>query len=233
MRFEELNPTTFVCDEGHVRFFLLIGEREALMIDSGMQVSNAKELAREVTDKALRLFNTHADRDHTGSNHEFESVMMNPAEFVYYREQHPSQKMEAVFDGDIIDLGNRALKAIALPGHTPGSTALLDLKSGMLFSGDPIQKDGRIFMFGPMRDLSAYVLSLKRLLERNEDIKEIYPSHGAYPLGTDVIPELIAGAEKIESGMIKPKRAEMFGNIIDEYDIGIDVLLCDAGEKQQ
>ena len=233
MRFEELNPTTFVCDEGHVRFFLLIGEREALMIDSGMQVSNAKELAREVTDKALRLFNTHADRDHTGSNHEFESVMMNPAEFVNYREQHPSQKMEAVFDGDIIDLGNRALKAIALPGHTPGSTALLDLKSGMLFSGDPIQKDGRIFMFGPMRDLSAYVLSLKRLLERNEDIKEIYPSHGAYPLGTDVIPELIAGAEKIESGMIKPKRAEMFGNIIDEYDIGIDVLLCDAGEKQQ
>ncbi len=233
MRFEKLDPTTYVCDEGHVRFFLLIGEKEALMIDSGMQVNNAKELAREVTDKALRLFNTHADRDHTGSNHEFESVMMNPAEFVNYREQHPSQKMEAVFDGDIIDLGNRALKAIALPGHTPGSTALLDLKSGMFFSGDPIQKDGRIFMFGPMRDLSAYVLSLKRLLERNEDIKEIYPSHGAYPLGMDVIPELIAGAEKIESGMIEPKRAEMFGNIIDEYDIGIDVLLCDVREEQQ
>ena len=227
MRFEKLDPTTYVCDEGHVRFFLLIGEKEALMIDSGMQVNNAKELAREVTDKPLRLFNTHADRDHTGCNEQFDSFYVN------YSMKYPAQKMEAVFDGDIIDLGNRALKAIALPGHTPGSTALLDLKSGMFFSGDPIQKDGRIFMFGPMRDLSAYVLSLKRLLERNEDIKEIYPSHGAYPLGMDVIPELIAGAEKIERGMIEPKRAEMFGNIIDENDIGIDVLLCDVREEQQ
>ena len=228
MEFKKLDDTTYVCDEGHVRFFLLIGEKEALMIDSGMQVTNAKELAGEVTDKPIRLFNTHADRDHTGSNHEFESVMMNPAEFVNYHADHPSQKMEAVFDGDIIDLGNRALKAIALPGHTPGSTALLDLNSGRLFSGDPIQKDGRIFMFGPMRDVSAYILSLKRLLKYNEDIKEIYPSNGAYPLNTDIIPELIAGAEKIERGEIEPQRAEMFGNVIDEYDIGADILLCDV-----
>ena len=231
MEFKKLDDTTYVCDEGHVRFFLLIGEKEALMIDSGMQVTNAKELAEKVTDKPIRLFNTHADRDHTGSNHEFESVMMNPAEFVNYKTEHPSQKMEAVFDGDIIDLGNRKLKAIALPGHTPGSTALLDLNSGMLFSGDPIQKDGRIFMFGPMRDLPAYILSLKHLLSLNEDIKEIYPSHGAYPLNMDIIPELIAGAEKIERGETKPQRAEMFGNVIDEYDIGTDILLCDVKQS--
>lgn len=231
MEFKKLDDTTYVCDEGHVRFFLLIGEKEAVMIDSGMQVTNAKELAGEVTDKPIRLFNTHADRDHTGSNHEFDTVMMNPAEFVNYKADHPSQKMEAVYDGDIIDPGNRPLKAIALPGHTPGSTALLDLNSGMLFSGDPIQKDGRIFMFGPMRDVSAYILSLKRLQNSNENIKEIYPSHGVYPLGPDIIQELIVGAEKIENGELEPKRSEMFGNVIDEYDTGASVLLCDVREK--
>ena len=83
-------------------------------------------------------------------------------------------------------------------------------------------------MFGPMRDLPAYILSLKHLLSLNEDIKEIYPSHGAYPLNRDIIPKLIAGAEKIERGEIKAQRAEMFGNVIDEYDIGIDILLCDV-----
>ena len=231
MKFEKLDDATYVCDEGHVRFYLLIGEKEALMIDSGMQVTNAKELAGEITDKPIRLFNTHADRDHTGSNHEFDNIMMNPAEFVNYSMKHPAQKMEAVFDGDIIDPGNRPLKAIVLPGHTPGSTALLDLKSGMLFSGDPIQKDGRIFMFGPMRDISTYILSLKRLMKLNENIKEIYPSHGTYPLGPNIIQELIAGAEKIERGEIEPKRSEMFGNIIDEYDTGTAVLLCDVREQ--
>ena len=48
MEFKKLDDTTYVCDEGHVRFFLLIGEKEALMIDSGMQVTNAKELAEKI-----------------------------------------------------------------------------------------------------------------------------------------------------------------------------------------
>ena len=45
--FEKINETTYVCDDGHVRFFLLIGDDEALLIDSGMETVNAKELARK------------------------------------------------------------------------------------------------------------------------------------------------------------------------------------------
>ena len=227
MEFEKINDNTYVCDDGHVRFFLLIGENEALLIDSGMQINNAKELARELTDKTIKLFNTHTDRDHIGSNAEFDQIMMNPAEFVNYELGHPSQKMIPVFDGDIIDIGNRPLKAIALPGHTPGSTGLLDINSGMFFSGDPIQRNGRIFMFGPMRDISAYILSLERLLAIDDEIKEIYPCHGSYPVGMDVVPELIAGAKQIENGEISPTITEIFGTKVAEYDIGGNVLLCD------
>lgn len=228
MGFEKINDNTYVCDDGHVRFFLLIGENEALLIDSGMQINNAKELARELTNKPIKLFNTHADRDHIGSNAEFDQIMMNPAEFVNYEPGHPSQKMIPVFDGDIIDIGKRPLKAIALPGHTPGSTGLLDINSGMFFSGDPIQRNGRIFMFGPMRDISAYILSLERLLVIDDEIKEIYPCHGSYPVGMDVVPELIAGAKQIENGEISPTITEIFGTKVAEYDIGGNVLLCDV-----
>lgn len=227
MGFEKINDNTYVCDDGHVRFFLLIGENKALLIDSGMKINNAKELAEEITDKPIMLFNTHADRDHTGSNAEFDLVMMNPAEFVNYDLKHPSQKMIAIYDNDLIDLGNRSLKAIALPGHTPGSTALLDVNSGMLFSGDPIQKNGRIFMFGKMRDISAYIHSLERLLTMKDDIKEIYPCHGLCPVEIDVVSELIAGAKKIENGQITPVITEFFGSRVAEYDIGGNVLLCD------
>jgi len=227
MEFKKLNDTLYVCDDGHVRFFLLIGEKKALLVDCGMQVTNAKEMAEAITDKPIELFITHADRDHISSYGEFDRIMMNPAEFVNFGPEHPSYKMVPVFDGDIIDIGNRPLKAIALPGHTPGSTALLDLNSGMLFSGDPIQSDGRIFMFGQMRDISAYILSLEHLLSLNLNINEIYPCHGKYPLKPDVIPDIIAGAKKIESGEIKPNMIEMFGHFVAEYNIGNNILLCD------
>ena len=228
----KINDTTWRFEDEGVRFFLLCGKEKAALVDTGMKSPDARKLAEELTDLPLILINTHADRDHISGNDAFDEFYMSPAEEENYRQGGGKGTILPVKEGDVIELGDRPLRIIDIPGHTPGSIAILDEKNRVLISGDSVQ-DGRIFMFGPMRDLSAYVLSLKRLLERNEDIKEIYPSHGAYPLGTDVIPELIAGAEKIESGMIKPKRAEMFGNIIDEYDIGIDVLLCDAGEKQQ
>lgn len=226
MEWIKINETTYSYEEGGVRFFLLIGTECALLIDSGMQVHGAKELAQELTSLPVKLFNTHADIDHIGSNDEFDTVMMNPAELVNYRRPHSSQSIEPVCDGDIIDLGGRRLKAIALPGHTPGSTALLDLSSGMLFSGDPIQ-DGRIFMFGQMRNLPAYVLSLKRLAQSEDEITAIYPSHGTCPVDTSLIPKLIDGAERIERGELKSEAVEMFGNKVSAYDIGCAVLLCD------
>lgn len=222
----KIDEKTYRYEDKGVRFFLLIGEKYALLIDSGMQVKNARELAEELTTLPIKLFNTHADPDHVGSNEEFETVMMNPAELVNYRKPHSSQTVIPIYDGDIIDLGGRALKAIALPGHTPGSTALLDISSGMLFSGDPVQ-DGRIFMFGPMRNVPAYILSLKRLISFEKEIKSIYPCHGTCPVGFSIIPKLIEGAEKVERGEIASVPFEMFGHKVSAYDIGAAVLLCD------
>ena len=225
MDWTRINDTTFCYDEGGVRFFLLTGKEYALMIDSGMNVKNVRELAAEVTSLPVKLFNTHTDPDHTGGNAEFNEVMMNPAELVNYRRPHTSQEIVPVYDGDIIDPGERPLKAIALPGHTPGSTALLDMNSGMLFGGDPIQ-DGHIFMFGEMRDITAYILSLKRLLTYSDSIKEIYPCHGTCPVKPDIIEKLIAGAEQVERGEITGEPFEKFGCKGRACNIGAAVLLC-------
>lgn len=225
MDWKKINETTYEYDEGGVRFFLLTGTEHALLIDSGMQVHNAKELAQEITSLPIKLFNTHADPDHIGSNDEFDEVMMNPAELPNYHTQ-TTQKIVPVCGGDIIYLGGRKLKAIALPGHTPGSTALLDVDSGMLFSGDPIQ-DGRIFMFGPMRNMSDYIASLKALVQAGEDIKAVYPGHGTCPIDMSIVPKLIEGAEKVLRGELKAQPIEMFGRTVSAYDIECAVLLCD------
>ena len=44
MIWEKIDESTYKYDEGGVRFFLLMGKKEALLIDSGMQTHNAKEL---------------------------------------------------------------------------------------------------------------------------------------------------------------------------------------------
>lgn len=227
MDWNRINDNTYSYEDGGVRFYLVIGCQAALLIDSGMTTINAKELAQQVTSLPVKLFNTHADPDHIAGNGAFDEVMMNPAEFVNYRMPHPSQRMIPVYDGDIIDLGDRLLRAIALPGHTPGSTALLDLSSGMLFSGDPVQ-DGHIFMFGTMRDIPAYILSLKRLLTFKDKISEIYPCHGSFPVKPDLIEKLIEGAERVERGEVTPQTVDMYGQKIKTYNIGAAVLLGDA-----
>ena len=63
------------------------------------------------------------------------------------------------FEGDIIDLGERKLEVIHVPGHTPGSITLLDREERCLIGGDPVQIDGEIYMFGLHRDMEAYVLA--------------------------------------------------------------------------
>ena len=58
----ETSPHTWRIEDGLVRFFVLEGKDKALMIDSGMNVPDAKEYAEGLTDKPISLLNTHADR---------------------------------------------------------------------------------------------------------------------------------------------------------------------------
>lgn len=218
---QRIDENTWQYDDGGVRLFLLEGADRALLVDSGMNTRNARELAEARTALPVSLFNTHADMDHIGGNGQFAEVWISPAELVNYRPPLTSGQVRPVFDGDVIDLGGRPLEAIALPGHTPGSLALLDRNTGNLFSGDPIQQNGHIFMFGPMRSFPAYILSLRRLAARRAEIAAIYPSHADCPISPDAIDALIAGAEKVERGECPYALRDMFGTTVRVYDAGI------------
>jgi glyoxylase-like metal-dependent hydrolase (beta-lactamase superfamily II) len=63
-----------------------------------------------------------------------------------------------VGEGDVIDLGDRALEVLHVPGHTPGSVALWEPERGLLFTGDTLYD-------GPMdfEDRHGAIASLRRL----------------------------------------------------------------------
>ena len=223
----KINENTWRIEDGGVRFFLLAGEKKALLIDSGMQVHNAKEVAEDLVNLPVELLNTHADRDHVGSNDEFDSFYMNPAEASnYYNSNKMTGTIIPVTDGDIIDLGGRELEIITIPGHTPGSIAVLDKNNRVLISGDPIQ-DGDIFMFGVQREMHAYLLSLEKLQKQRDRFDTIYPSHGTFPVKPELIDALQEGAKRVLAGEIPGTDKEMFGNTIKRYDVGVAGFLCD------
>lgn len=227
MEIIKINENTWRIEEEGVRFFLLAGENKALLIDSGMQVQNAKEIAKSLVELPIELLNTHGDRDHVGSNDEFDSFYMNPAEASnYYNTNKKTGTMIPVSDGDIIDLGDRELEIITLPGHTPGSIAVLDKNNKVLISGDPIQ-DGNIFMFGVQREMHAYLLSLEKLDKYKDRFDTIYPSHGTFPVRPELIDALHEGAVRVMNGEIEGYEAEIFGTKIKKYDVGAATFLCD------
>lgn len=224
----QIDEQTWRIEDGMVRFFLLTGKERALLIDSGMFVKNAKEIAESLTSLPVSLLNTHADPDHIGSNEEFPTVYMNPAECVNYRNTLGRYgDITPVWDGDILDLGGRTLEVITLPGHTPGSIAVLDTASRVLYGGDPIQ-DAEIFLFGQMRNIPAYLHSLRKLSRYENRFDFVYPSHGTFPLPAGIVQELIDGTERMLRNEIVPEDALIHDITVKAYHIGAAVLLCDA-----
>jgi glyoxylase-like metal-dependent hydrolase (beta-lactamase superfamily II) len=87
----------------------------------------------------------------------------------------PAPLTEMLQDGDSIDLGNRVFTVVHLPGHSPGSIALLDERNGEFFSGDAIYDD-TIVDDVPGADVGAYLATMRRLLDL--DISIGHGGHG-------------------------------------------------------
>lgn len=86
----------------------------------------------------------------------------------------PAAPTSTLADGDSIDLGDRTFTVIHLPGHTLGSSVLLEEATGVLFTGDVLY-DGELLDELPESDIDAYVASMSRLLEL--DVSVAFPGH--------------------------------------------------------
>lgn len=199
----ETGKDSWRIEDDMVRAFLFNGKDSALLVDTGFGTGNIRETVEELTKKPVMLVITHADPDHIGCNTLFDKAYMHPAEYAYYYENMPPDAVVSpLWDGDIIDLGSRRFEVVLIPGHTPGSIALLDRENRILLSGDTISETP-IFMFGEKRSVRAFIHSLEKLSGIAESFDVIYPSHGPFPLRTNCIEKMIAGAEKLLKGELE------------------------------
>ncbi len=155
--------------------YLIAGENEAIAVDTGYGAGNIRAYMQSLTDRPVRnVINTHDHFDHTANNGYFEKAYMDEKTMPLATVPFPSfsgivfpqdYKKEAVRNGSVIELGERALEVFEIPDHAVGSIALLDRKERILFSGDEFMEEGKKLNGG----LRSYAKNLERIwLHRKE-----------------------------------------------------------------
>ncbi|MEV4621454.1 MBL fold metallo-hydrolase [Asanoa sp. NPDC049573] len=87
----------------------------------------------------------------------------------------PAPLTRVLADQERIDLGGRVLTVMHLPGHTPGSMALFEERTGVLFSGDVIYDDDPIDSL-PDSSIPDYRRTMERLARLSVSV--VHPGHG-------------------------------------------------------
>lgn len=200
--------------------YLLEGDSEAFMIDSGMSAQDIRAFAQSLTPLPLsRVINTHSHFDHTAGNGFFDVIYgtegiarsakntmgCNPAD---YRLDYT---FTTVRDGDIIDLEGRPLRVIVLDCHAPGNLAVLDEKNRLLFPGDELET-GQVLLLpgyaekpGQIHAKSAstvetYLRAMQKLARFADRFDTICPAHNGSPIGKEWLYKYITLAQMILDG---------------------------------
>jgi hydroxyacylglutathione hydrolase len=197
------NATTYIFRQDKCRTFeapfvyLLLGRDSALLLDTG--ATGSATLRDTVTPlvgaRALIVAHTHAHGDHVASDARFAGqpsttvigTGLGQVQAAFGIEPWPAASAE-------LDLGERVLDVLAIPGHEQTHLALYDRQTGLLLTGDTLYP-GLLFI----NDWATYRTSIRRLAEfvRTHELSHVLGAHiemsstagASYPYGTSYQPE--------------------------------------------
>lgn len=180
--------------------YLFFGKQSALLEDTGSGPAETARAVHGVMSRWLKrnkresiplvVVHSHSHGDHIAGDSQFQSmkdVTMVPLTVEGTQAFFGIQRWPE--DIGKIDLGDRIIDVIPIPGHDTLSLALYDRQTGILFSGDSLYP-GRIFV----RDFDAFTRSNQRLVDftRGKIVNHILGCHVEqsttpyidYPVGT-------------------------------------------------
>lgn len=141
--------------------YLLRGETRSLLVDTGtgaVDVRAAVDGALEGHAPELVVAHSHSHGDHVGGDAGFGG---RPSTTVVGRTPSAVRATFGIGTSSIgsIDLGNRVVDVIAIPGHEAAHVAFYDRRTRLLFTGDTLYP-GRLYV----QDFTAYKASVARLV---------------------------------------------------------------------
>ncbi|TVX93508.1 MBL fold metallo-hydrolase [Paenibacillus agilis] len=116
-------------------------------------------------------------------------------------------------DGDVIELGERALNLYHTPGHSPGHISIYDTSRGYLFTGDLLYDETPVYAFFPTTSPEDLVNSLERIATKITGIQKIFGAHNRIGLE----PELLETVKEAV-GELRGKKLVRFGTGVHQFD---------------
>jgi glyoxylase-like metal-dependent hydrolase (beta-lactamase superfamily II) len=230
-------PDVFAIYEPHqaeeVISYLIVGQKRALLFDTGMGISDIRKITTELTKLPIIVLNSHTHDDHVGGNWQFDKIYGMDTDFTRQNARGSREDAQAevtpdqicgtlphgfdpkayvtrpwkitayVHDGDRIDLGGRILEIITTPGHTPDAIALIDRGNGLLFTGDTYYP-APIWLFRPETDLDAYAASIRSLAALAPKVKLVLGAHNIPVAQPTILPRLVTAFDAVRAGKVSP-----------------------------
>lgn len=176
--------------------YLIIGEKRALLFDSGSGTRDLAPIVRSLTALPVTVMVSHLHFDHYGGAGQFQRLAMidlpqtraaysggvfRPSRYQFmgmFDRMQPAAVPIArwVKPGEQIDLGGRAITVLSTPGHTPSSISLYDPAARRLFTGDFLYPT-TLYAFLPGASRSAYDRTARTLLSALPQDTILYGAH--------------------------------------------------------
>lgn len=179
------SPFTYTGTQSHV-----VGDRDVAVIDPGPDdPAHLDALTRAIAGRpVVAILITHHHRDHSPASRPLARLTGAPiVGAAPFAADYRGGQSDAAFDRDyapdrILAEGEGVcgdgwtLNAIATPGHTSNHLAFALPETRALFSGDHVMGWSTSIVSPPDGDMSAYMASLEKLMERDDRV--YYPGHG-------------------------------------------------------
>lgn len=226
---EEIDSHTFVISEykhwEETHCYLLCGQNKSVLIDTGLGVSNIKEIVDCLTNLPVMVVTTHIHWDHIGGHKYFDNIAVHemekdwlagrfslPLQVAKSNLSNPPCQFPADFnigdyrifqgtpqrvlrDNNWLDLGGRKIRVVHTPGHSPGHCCFYEPGRNYLYSGDLIYK-GCLYAFYPTTDPVLFYKSVKMVQDYN--IERVLPGHHQLDIPVSLICDIEAGFAQIE-----------------------------------
>jgi len=176
---------TFALDGGSWEvdnnIWLVGDDSEVIVIDAA---HDAKAIKDAVGDRhVVAVVCTHGHNDHVTVAPQLGTdldapVLLNPADTMLWEMTHADKTFRALRDGQVLTAGGVELRAIATPGHSPGSTCLYAPQLGALFSGDTLFQGGPGATGRSFSDFPTILASIKDRLGALPPDTVVYTGHG-------------------------------------------------------
>ena len=219
MHFEtkQIAPDTWQINGKGANAYLVCGENEGAMVDSGELNEDLRACAEQLCGKPVKMvLNTHGHFDHTGGNGYFPVAYMGEKAAVIAKtpngptdvSDYPlDYEIITVSDGFTVDLGGRVLKAFRMDGHSPDNLAWLDRRERILFTGDnmgpvvPMKYKCK----DPQPSMLLYMESVAKILMHREEFDWVCPGHGKSMVDADVVNHTMMAALRALDGETDPE----------------------------